>query len=73
MDCFLRQKLPETVFKTDFYGSPWNWDFTGCGGGGLSVRRVAKCIEACQVEPDPEISLPEDCWLIYRLKKIGFE
>lgn len=72
LDCLVLRKIPKEIFRDDFWGSPWSWQPERCGGGGLSVRNVAKCLMACEWDTNKEDILPEDCWLENRLTRIGF-
>lgn len=73
LDCIVPCKIPDDIFVTDFYGSPWGWQPERCGGGGLSIRRVSKCLEACLSDSNKDDILPEDCWLEHRLTNLGFK
>jgi hypothetical protein len=74
MDIFIRRKLEMEMFMTDYYGNPWAWNQEDPGGGGATVRRVAKMIEICKRwRPDPSISCPisEDGWINEKIKECG--
>jgi hypothetical protein len=74
MDIFIRRKLDMNMFMTDYYGNPWAWNQEDPGGGGATVRRVAKMIEICRRwRPDPTIDcpIPEDGWINEKIKECG--
>jgi len=74
MDIFIRRKLDMDMFMTDYYGNPWAWNQEDPGGGGATVRRVAKMIEICRRwRPDPTIDcpIPEDGWINEKIKECG--
>lgn len=74
MDIFIRRKLDMDMFMTDYYGNPWAWNQEDPGGGGATVRRIAKMIEICRRwRPDPSIScpIPEDGWINEKIKECG--
>jgi len=74
MDIFIRRKLEMAMFQTDYYGSPWAWKRDDPGGGGATVRRVAKMQEICRAyRPDPSIPcpIPEDGWVNEKIKESG--
>lgn len=74
MDIFVRRKLDMNMFMTDYYGNPWAWKQEDPGGGGATVRRVAKMIEICRRwRPDPSIDCPisEDGWINEKIIECG--
>jgi hypothetical protein len=74
MDIFIRRKLDMGMFMTDYYGNPWAWNQEDPGGGGATVRRIAKMIEICRrYRPDPSIDcpIPEDGWINEKIKECG--
>ena len=74
MDIFIRRKLDMDMFMTDYYGNPWAWNQEDPGGGGATVRRVAKMIEICRRwRPDPSVpcAIPEDGWINEKIKECG--
>lgn len=72
VDCYLRRKIPDEVFVTDFYGAPWGWYPDKPGGGGLSIRRVAAMIEICEKLNDFN-TIHEDGWFSDRIPELGYE
>ena len=75
MDIFIRRKLDMDMFMTDYYGNPWAWNQGDPGGGGATVRRVAKMIEICRRwRPNPAVvdcPIAEDGWINDRIKECG--
>ena len=74
MDIFVRRKLDMNMFMTDYYGNPWAWKQEDPGGGGATVRRVAKMIEICRRwRPDPSVDCPisEDGWINEKIIECG--
>jgi hypothetical protein len=74
MDIFVRRRLDMQMFMTDYYGNPWAWKQEDPGGGGATVRRVAKMIEICRRwRPDPSIDCPisEDGWINEKIIECG--
>ena len=74
MDIFIRRKLNMDMFISDYYGNPWAWNQEDPGGGGATVRRIAKMIEICRRwRPDPSIDcpIPEDGWINEKIKECG--
>ena len=74
MDIFIRRKLDMDMFMTDYYGNPWAWNQEDPGGGGATVRRVAKMIEICRRwRPDPSVpcAIAEDGWINEKIKECG--
>jgi len=74
MDIFIRRRLDMQMFMTDYYGNPWAWKQEDPGGGGATVRRVAKMIEICRRwRPDPSIDCPisEDGWINEKIIECG--
>lgn len=74
MDIFIRRKLDMNMFMTDYYGNPWAWKQEDPGGGGATVRRVAKMIEICRRwRPNPSIDCPisEDGWINEKIIECG--
>jgi len=72
MDTYFLQKVPETIFVGDFYGSPWGWVPDRPGGGGLTVRKLSAMIDIC--EKDRELIDPsgEDAWIGNAILKHGY-
>jgi len=73
MDCIIRRKIPSTIFRGTYWGSPWGWKSHMPGGGGSTVRNVKQMIELCKkYRPDPKILLTEteDAWIA---EKLAFE
>jgi hypothetical protein len=74
MDIFIRRRLDMKMFMTDYYGNPWAWKQADPGGGGATVRRLAKMIEICRRwRPDPSIDcpIPEDGWINEKIIECG--
>jgi len=75
MDIFIRRKLDMDMFMTDYYGNPWAWMQDAPGGGGATVRRIAKMIEICKrYRPNPAIEdcpISEDGWISDKIKECG--
>lgn len=46
-DTYFRHKIPDYIFKGDYYGSPWCWATHMLGGGGITVRKIMAMIEIC--------------------------
>jgi hypothetical protein len=66
MDNFFRRKLPPDIYTGDYWGNPWLWKRELPGGGGATVRRVAKMIELCETFTYDRTS-EEDSWISNRL------
>ena len=76
MDNFFRRKLPPDIYTGDYWGNPWEWVPHIPGGGGATVRRVAKMIELCESFKYEDREKPdegEDSWLSYRIMDISGE
>lgn len=66
MDTFFRRRLPSQFYTGDYWGNPWAWRLAAPGGGGITVRRVAKMIELCtNYRHDGKDT--EDSWLCDRI------
>lgn len=70
MDNFIRRKIHDTFFIGDYWGNPWAWKQNSPGGGGGTIRRVAKMIELCEAE-GPCLDDNEDTWIAERIMKKG--
>jgi hypothetical protein len=70
-DTYLRHKIPDGIFMSDFYGSPWAWMPEKPGGGGLIVRKIQTMIDLCEranyCGPDNE-----DGWLGDKIVEYGY-
>lgn len=74
VDCIFRRKLTPEFFQGDYWGNPWAWKQDYPGGGGATVRRIAKMIEICETcIPDLSIGylFKEDSWLADRIREYG--
>lgn len=71
MDTFIRRRLPDFIFQTDFYGNPWGWREDLPGGGGITVRRIEKMIELCETYGPCGSDGAEDCWISEHIVKMG--
>ena len=67
MDNFFRRKLPLEIYTGDYWGNPWIWKRELPGGGGATVRRVAKMIELCETFTYGSENDAEDSWISYRM------
>jgi hypothetical protein len=70
-DTYLRHKVPECLFKWDFYGAPWVWDLKKPGGGGLHIRKIDSMIKLCEMANHDGIE-GEDSWLGNKIIEYGF-
>jgi hypothetical protein len=70
-DTYLRHKVPEVVFKGDFYGAPWGWNINKPGGGGLHIRKISSMIELCE-RANHEGPEGEDAWLGDKIIEYGY-
>lgn len=70
-DTYLRHKVPENVFTTDFYGSPWIWNINMPGGGGLHIRKIKTMIDLCTRANHMGYE-GEDSWLCEKIIEYGF-
>lgn len=62
LDTYVRYPIPQSIFMTDYYGSPWAWKPMMPGGGGLSVRKIQSMIRICK-EGKQNHGLQEDDWI----------
>jgi hypothetical protein len=72
MDTYLRHKIPETIFRGDFYGAPWGWKPELPGGGGLVIRRIKTMIDLCTKENHKGIEADDD-WVGNKVIEYGLE
>jgi len=70
-DTYLRHKVPDAVFTSDFYGAPWSWALASPGGGGLHVRRIQTMIQLCE-RADHVGAEGEDSWLGDKIIEYGY-
>jgi hypothetical protein len=64
MDSYFLQKIPDWIFTGTYYGSPWCWDVSRGGNGGLAVRNVKNLIELCEKEIMNALdNTGEDCYI----------
>lgn len=66
VDCFLRRKIPTSLFTGVYYGCSYGWDQSHPGGGGLTVRHIDAMIDLCKAERpdlDKDLAGSQDCWL----------
>lgn len=61
-DTYLRHKIPDSIFTSDFYGAPWNWNPDMPGGGGIHVRKIKTMIDLCSKFNNIGLE-GEDAWL----------
>jgi hypothetical protein len=52
MDSYFLQKIPDWIFTGVYFGSPWCWNPTMGGNGGLTVRNIKSMIDICEKEID---------------------
>lgn len=71
MDTYLRHKIPELIFKTDFYGAPWKWNLNMPGGGGLHIRKISTMIDLCE-RANHSGTEGEDSWLGGKIIEYGY-
>jgi hypothetical protein len=72
MDTYLRHKIPESIFKGDFYGAPWGWSPEFPGGGGLVIRKISSMIELCTKENYVGLEADDD-WIGKKVVEHGLE
>jgi hypothetical protein len=74
LDAYFIQKIPDWIFVGTYYGSPWGWNPTYAGNGGLAVRNTQKLIELCEKEIQNALDNSAEDWYISEaLKKHNFE
>jgi hypothetical protein len=71
-DTYLRHKIPESIFKGDFYGAPWAWNAEMPGGGGLHIRKINTMIELCKRANHGGVE-GEDAWLGQKIIEYGYK
>lgn len=71
-DTYLRHKVPEYIFTTDFYGAPWAWNLEMPGGGGLHIRKISTMIELC-TKANYAGADGEDYWLGSKIIEYGYK
>ena len=49
-DCYLLQRIPETIYEYDYVASKWFWDQSVPGGGGLSYRKCSVMKKICELD-----------------------
>jgi hypothetical protein len=70
-DTYLRHKIPEIIFMDDFYGSPWCWNLSKPGGGGLHIRKIKSMVDLCK-RANYEGCEGEDSWLGDKIIEYGY-
>lgn len=74
LDSYFIQKIPDWIFTGTYYGSPWGWNPTYAGNGGLAVRNTQKLIELCEKEIKNALNtIGEDWYLSEAIKKRDIE
>jgi hypothetical protein len=74
MDSYFIQKIPDWIFTGTYYGSPWGWDPSRAGNGGLAIRNTQKLIELCEKEIQNALNnVGEDDYLSNAIIKHNFE
>ena len=70
MDVFIRRPIKPEIFVGDYWGPPWRWNPHTGGGGGSTIRRIAKMQEICGKEYDTEdpVKEGEDHWISERTR-----
>ena len=73
MDCFLRKKIPDSLFQGGYWGCPWAWKLHEPGGGGITIRHIPTMILLCQEYRNLEEDLPcsQDAWISKTLMERG--
>jgi hypothetical protein len=72
MDTYLRHKIPESIFRGDFYGAPWGWKPELPGGGGLVIRKIKTMIDLCTKENNTNLEADDD-WVGKKVIEYGLE
>ena len=57
----------DSLYEYDYIASRWNW-MDAPGGGGLSIRRVSKMLELCDIPIDAKM---QDCWASEGIQRVG--
>lgn len=70
MDTYLRRKIPESIFRGDFYGAPWGWKPELPGGGGLVIRKIKTMIDLCIKENCTNLEADDD-WVCKKVIEYG--
>jgi len=74
MDAYFIQKIPNWIFTGIYYGSPWGWDPSRAGNGGLAVRNTQKLIDLCEKEIKNALNVcGEDCYISDSIVKHSLE
>lgn len=58
----------ESINEYDYIASRWNWVPDAPGGGGLTIRRVSKMLELCDLDIDEPM---QDCWASEGIRRVG--
>jgi len=70
-DCYLKKRIPDSIYKYDYVASKWPWNPDLPGGGGLSLRRRDVMIKICESFPN---KIPEqDYYISDGIKKLGYK
>lgn len=72
MDTYIRRKIPESIFKGDYYGAPWGWNPEMPGGGGLIIRKIKTMVDICNKERSTNLEADDD-WLGKKVVEHGLE
>ncbi len=71
-DTYLRHKIPNEIFRDDFYGAPWGWNAEMPGGGGLHIRKIKSMIDLC-TKANHGGAEGEDYWLGQKIIEYGYK